>query len=79
VVARSLLSVIPGGWVPGQLYGHGSLQIDHADDGDQVFATALATAHNYAALITPEFLVGAVAGVAMIIGAIWFRRWRDDG
>jgi ABC-2 type transport system permease protein len=79
VVARSLLSVIPGGWVPGQLYGRGGSHIDQTGmDGHQVFASALAAAHNYAALVTPEFLVGAVAGVAMIAGAIWFRRWRDD-
>jgi ABC-2 type transport system permease protein len=79
LVARSLLSVIPGGWIPGQLFDHGNSQIDLAGaDGHQVFSSALAVSHNYALLASPEFLVGAVAGAAMIVGAIWFRRWRDD-
>ena len=79
VVARSLLSVIPGGWIPGQLFGHGDSHFDQADgDKHQILASVLAVSHNYSVLVTPEFLVGAAAGVAMIIGAIWFRRWRDD-
>jgi ABC-2 type transport system permease protein len=32
----------------------------------------------YAAVLTPQFLLGAVAGIAMLAGAVWFRRWRDD-
>ena len=79
VVGRSLLSVIPGGWIPGQLFDHGSSQLDLAGaDGHQVFASVLAMSHNYVALVSPEFLIGAAAGVAMLAGAIWFRRWRDD-
>jgi ABC-2 type transport system permease protein len=35
-------------------------------------------AYHYSALASPSLWIGAVAGVAMIAGAIWFRRWRDD-
>jgi ABC-2 type transport system permease protein len=32
----------------------------------------------YQVLSSPSIWIGAAAGVAMIAGAIWLRRWRDD-
>lgn len=79
VVGRALLSVIPGGWIPGQLSNDVASRFGQtASDNRQIFANMFDLAHNYAVLVTPEFLIGAVAGVAMLIGAIWLRRWRDD-
>jgi ABC-2 type transport system permease protein len=39
---------------------------------------ALDLSYHYSALASPSLWIGAAAGVAMIAGAIWFRRWRDD-
>jgi len=74
IVVRLLMSLIPGGWlrdVPA--LGHGL----HADTPDALL-DFLGVAQNYAALASPDLWIGAIAGVAMIAAAIWFRRWRDD-
>jgi len=79
VVGRALLSVFPGGWIPGQLSRDVASKFGQtASDNHQILANMLDLTHNYAVLITPEFLIGAIAGVAMLAGAIWLRRWRDD-
>jgi len=72
VVARLLLSVVPGSWIdvthlegvnvegPGQLVGLVGIQ------------------SMYTAFATPQLWIGVLAGAAMIYGAIRMRRWRDD-
>ncbi|WP_413623528.1 hypothetical protein [Luteibacter sp. Lutesp34] len=73
VVGRLLGSLVPGGWVSNasQLSGVG-----HDDPASLVNSMDLA--YHYSALASPSLWIGAAAGAAMIAGAIWFRRWRDD-
>jgi len=79
VVGRALFSVFPGGWIPGQFANEAGSKFGHAaTDNHQIFAGMLDLSHNYAVIASPQFLIGAAAGVAMLAGAIWFRRWRDD-
>jgi ABC-2 type transport system permease protein len=71
ILPRALLSVFPGGWL------HGSLQHDPGNDPQSVI-DFLSLSNTYGALAAPDIWIGAVLGVAMLAGAIWFRRWRDD-
>jgi ABC-2 type transport system permease protein len=32
----------------------------------------------YSLLAAPDIWIGALLGLAMLAGATWFRRWRDD-
>jgi ABC-2 type transport system permease protein len=67
---RILLSVFPGGWL-----GYG--RMTHlGDDGHAL--DFLHVEYAYQVLSSPSIWIGAAAGVAMIAGAIWLRRWRDD-
>ena len=70
IVRRLLLGTVPGGWLLGtdmEMHGPGSI------------SEVLNPMHTYAALATPQLWVGAIAGAAMIYGAIRLRRWRDEG
>jgi ABC-2 type transport system permease protein len=79
IVGRALLSLMPGGWIPGQMSHDLASRLGQtAGDNQAAFANMLSLTHNYAVLASPQFLIGAVAGLAMLTGAIWFRRWRDD-
>lgn len=69
VVGRSLLSAVPGAWFT---------VADGLRDVDSLAGAALLKA-SYATLLTPQLWIGAVAGAAMIFGAIRLRRWRDEG
>ena len=73
VVARSLLSVAPGSWFD-------AAQIGDIDvDGPQAVHSLLSLRTMYSVFATPQLWVGALAGAAMIFGAIRLRRWRDEG
>lgn len=79
ITSRLLFSMIPGSWLPGaghavRVSSNGSLA-SHVQFLDGVLGSA---SSQYALLATPSFWVGAIAGAAMIAGAVWFRRWRDD-
>ncbi len=79
VVGRALLSLFPGSWVPWQVPGSAAAKFGQtASDNHQIMGDMLALSHNYSALVSPQFLIGAAAGIGMLAGAIWFRRWRDD-
>ena len=78
VVGRSLLSVFPGGWMRGQINNSSDLKINGAGEQSKLLGEIFNLPHMYAAMLSPQFLVGAAAGIAMLAGAIWFRRWRDD-
>jgi ABC-2 type transport system permease protein len=73
VVGRLLGSLIPGGWV-----GNASPLVVPSHDDPAAVLEALDLSYHYSALASPSLWIGAAAGVAMIAGAIWFRRWRDD-
>ena len=73
LVLRSLLSVVPAGWVlvehvPASVLGDPSL--------------AAQTIGSYGMMLrvftTPEMWIGAIVGIALIAAATWFRRWRDE-
>lgn len=70
VVARILFSVFPGGWY--------SL-VPNLDGNDPVQTLSMLNVTNtYSALAAPNIWLGVAAAAAMLAGAIWFRRWRDD-
>jgi ABC-2 type transport system permease protein len=71
VVLRALLSVFPG---TGNLFGsHNTVAFVSSNGTD-----ALDLAQTWHLAATPDLWIGVVAGVALLAGAIWFRRWRDD-
>ena len=70
VVARILGSVFPGGWLS-EIHGIGG-------DNPAEVLSSLGVANAYSALGSLNLWIGVAAAVAMLAGAIWFRRWRDD-
>ena len=74
VVARLLGGVFPGTWIDaantsGLRFEHPGDMISHMD----------ALQAMYSVFATPQLWIGVVAGIAMIVGAIRLRRWRDEG
>jgi ABC-2 type transport system permease protein len=73
LVGRVLLGVIPAGWVaPNHFVEHG---VHFANGNHLALVSYSAMARAFA---MPQMWIGAVVGVAMIVAAIWFRRWRDE-
>jgi ABC-2 type transport system permease protein len=70
VVARSLTSVFPGMWMTAADLGH--------IQGPDELNALLDLRTIYGVFASPQLWVGAIAGIAMIFGAIRLRRWRDD-
>ena len=70
VVARALFSVFPGGWLS-------EVPRVGGNNPAEVLST-LSVTHTYVALASPNVWIGVAAAAAMLAGAIWFRRWRDD-
>jgi ABC-2 type transport system permease protein len=70
VLARVLFSVFPGGWLQ-----ETGLHLDHDPNAVIDF---LSISNAYSVLAKPNIWIGAAAGIAMLAGAVWFRRWRDD-
>jgi len=75
VVQRGLLSVFPGSSVISNLKDSPVLLNSNA--GDQDFG-ALNLFESYHLLATPTLWIGVIVGLALLAGAVWFRRWRDD-
>jgi ABC-2 type transport system permease protein len=71
IFIRVLFSVMPGGWL------HLGGQSNPGDDPQSV-VDFFSLSNSYEALGTANIWIGAAVGVAMLAGAIWFRRWRDD-
>ncbi|EIL96682.1 hypothetical protein [Rhodanobacter thiooxydans] len=70
VVVRILLGVFPGGWFS---------EVPHVGGSNPAeLLSSVGLTHSYAALGSVNLWVGVAAAVAMLAGAIWFRRWRDD-
>ena len=70
IVQRALLSVFPG---TGSMFGDSMIHIS-GNTGTDV----LDLAQTWHLAASPSLWIGVVAGVALLAGAIWFRRWRDD-
>jgi ABC-2 type transport system permease protein len=75
VVGRLLLSLIPSGWM-----NENTIQaLRHAGDNvPQTVAGLFSLQTILGELTSPDLLIGAVAGVAMIAGAVYFRRNRTE-
>jgi len=71
LVARSLLSVVPAGWVTAMNPGN----LSDAPETIRHFGSYAQMAHVFT---TPELWIGAIVGIALIVAATWFRRWRDE-
>lgn len=74
VVQRVLLSVFPGSNLV--FDKHSALNMGDMGDNDPL--AVLSPAHTYGLLASPNLWIGVIAGLALIAGAIWFRRVRDD-
>jgi ABC-2 type transport system permease protein len=73
IVGRALLSLVPGGW-----FDEASFRtLEHAR-GPEAFVGLFSLDTIGTVLTSTDFLVGAVAGVAMIAAAIYFRRQRTE-
>ena len=73
VVQRALLSVFPGSNLVFDT--HNVMNIDTSDIDP---LAVLSPFHTYGLLASPNLWIGVIAGLALIAGAIWFRRVRDD-
>ena len=73
IVARLLLSTVPGSWM--DVVSLGDAHFD--GPADAVRLINLRTM--WSTLLTAQLWVGALAGVAMIAVATRLRRWRDEG
>jgi ABC-2 type transport system permease protein len=73
IVGRMLGSLVPGGWV-----GNASPLVLPSHNDPAGLINSLDLSYHYSSLASPSVWIGAVAGVVMIAGAVWFRRWRDD-
>lgn len=75
VVSRVLLGVAPGSWFAfSRVHPNSLLQ----PGADRVHGADILTA-SWATLASPVLWIGVAAGVAMIAGAVWMRRWREEG
>ncbi|GLQ97535.1 ABC-2 transporter permease [Dyella mobilis] len=72
ITARLLFALPPVNWLEfsSKLHVHSP---DHVTMLDQ-----LGLAGNYAALAAPDAWIGIIVGGAMLVAAIWLRRWRND-
>lgn len=71
IVARALFSVFPGGWM------HATAE-QHLHHNPEDISRFFNLSSSYAALASANIWIGAAAGIAMLAGAVWFRRWRDE-
>jgi ABC-2 type transport system permease protein len=73
VVGRMLGGLVPGGWA-----GNSTMTVFPGHNDPVALLDSLDLAFHYSAMGSPSLWIGAAAGAAMIAGAIWFRRWRDE-
>ncbi|MEO8671338.1 MAG: hypothetical protein ABI411_08500 [Tahibacter sp.] len=73
VVARLLTSVMPGSWVDLSVF-NGPRNFNGPAD----VMGLLGMDRIGQVLSGPNLWIGVLAGVGMIAGAVWLRRWRDD-
>ncbi len=70
IAARMLGSVFPGGWFS-EVTGIGG-------DNPAELLSSMSVGRAYTVLASANLWIGVAAAIAMLAGAIWFRRWRDD-
>jgi ABC-2 type transport system permease protein len=78
VIMRLLLSVLPGQWI---IFSNDAQNAMAHQDGHQHPVRVVMEFFNQAwmSLGSPTMWAGAIAGVAMIIAAVWIRRWSEEG
>jgi len=76
VVYRGLLSVVPGTWFPTLEGGAANpgVEINTPDE----LANAIDLTRSWSAFASADLWIGAAIGVALIVGAIHLRRWRES-
>jgi len=72
VLETLLLGLVPGAWF---MDGGTALPVSNGHGVNMLSVLGA----SWGSLARPELWVGAAAGVAMIVGAIRLRRWRDEG
>ena len=78
IVGRALLGTVPGMDLAYLADKNPALQ-NFNPDGPGDIVQLLSAQNAWGAISTPDLWIGAVAGVAMIFGAVHFRRRRDEG
>ncbi|QIL21746.1 hypothetical protein [Thermomonas sp. HDW16] len=79
IVARGLLSAVPGTWFDVVDINNAHITSSEAARQIESVHQLLSLKTTYSVLLTPQLWIGALAGAAMIYGAIRLRRWRDEG
>ncbi len=75
ILARGLIGLVPGNWLPLSNIDKAAL----AGGGAGTSPLSEVLSLSYMTLATPQALIGAAAGAAMIFAAIRIRRWKDEG
>jgi len=78
VVLRLLGSVLPGAWFIFDESARDAMKLAPGMENDPAQQIGHFFGQAYHSLASPTLWIGAVAGVAMIGGAIWLRRWREE-
>ena len=78
IVARGLLSAVPGTWFDAVTINNAHITSSEAARQIESVHQLLSLKTTYSVLLTPQLWIGAAAGAAMIYAAIRLRRWRDD-
>jgi ABC-2 type transport system permease protein len=76
ILGRLLFSVMPGSWMNDKLGVEGPKGWFNPG-GDHVIGS-FDPSHLYGVMATPDLWIGVVAGLALLAGAIWFRRRRIE-
>lgn len=78
IVGRLLLSIFPGSWLDADKLREGFEETGGMHVGVHGISPSLTFGAIGDALSSPDMLIGIVAGVAMIAGAVYFRRQRTE-
>ena len=76
IAGRLLLSVMPGSWLgaEGSAFGNSHFSFGR----DEHVLQSLDPSRVYGVMATPTFWIGALAGLALIAGAVYFRQRRIE-
>ncbi|MBN8715037.1 MAG: hypothetical protein J0H50_13930 [Xanthomonadales bacterium] len=77
IVQRALFSVFPG---TGSMFGLNAegLARHSGNNFDDMGLGLMNLSNTYQLLGSPALWIGVLAGIALLAGATWFRRWRDE-
>ena len=72
------VGIVPWSWFPKSVDKSQFQGMNSPDQLPAAFHQVLNLPHAWAQLARPDFWVGAILGVGMILAAIWLRRWRTE-